>query len=73
MAGAADAWRDAAAEGGPRQEPDLEPPPVPTTPPAPTDALFIEDDEAPVIEAADTDLRRVARQAALDPDDGIPL
>ncbi|MFN7106842.1 MAG: conjugal transfer protein TraG [Brevundimonas sp.] len=70
---AAEAWRDGAAEGGPRQEPVLDLPEALEPSPAPDDAPTVEEDEAPSTDPTDIALRRAARQAALDPDDGIPL
>ncbi|HBI20153.1 MAG TPA: hypothetical protein DDY79_12765 [Brevundimonas sp.] len=67
------AWADSAAEGGPRQEPALEPPAFIDSPLVPTEAPTIDDDEAPAVDPTDATLRRAARQVALDPDDGIPL
>jgi type IV secretion system protein VirD4 len=69
----AQAWRDGAAEGGPRQEPALDAPETVEPPPAPYHAPSVEEDDAPSSDPTDVNLRRAARQAALDPDDGIPL
>jgi type IV secretion system protein VirD4 len=67
------AWADSAAEGGPRQEPALEPPAFIDSPLAPTEAPAVDDEAAPAVDPTDATLRRAARQVALDPDDGIPL
>jgi len=65
------AWADGAAEGGPRQEPELDL--VEPTDPQPSPPEIGEGDEDPTQTPDLLDPRRIARQAALDPDDGIPL
>ena len=67
-------WSDASDEGGPRQEPELAAPeraPVDRVPETERDAW--DEDPADPPEPAGPYPRRVARQAALDPYDGIPL
>lgn len=65
-------------DGGLRREPDLEAPDhmVETPGDDSLDWLAVEDDEDPTAElhsAQDVQARRLARQAALDPDDGVDL
>lgn len=67
-------WTDASDEGGPRQEPELAPPDrAPVVRALETERDDWDEDPADPPEPAGPDPRRVARQAALDPDDGIPL
>ncbi len=67
------AWRDASAEGGPRQEPELAAMEDPVERTADLAFEGVDEDPADPPAPLGPDPRRVARQAALDPDDGIPL
>ena len=64
-------------EGGLRLEPELAAPDIAPEPPAPDALDWLEtDDEDPTVvlrSSLDARARRIARQAALDPDDGIEL
>ncbi|MCV0413802.1 MAG: conjugal transfer protein TraG [Brevundimonas sp.] len=66
-------WRDASAEGGPRQEPALAVIEDPVERIAELEFDGVDEDPADPPAPPGPDPRRVARQAALDPDDGIPL
>ena len=65
-----------ADEGGPRRQPELAQTVIyPEEPePAFSDLALLDDDDLPVLpRQLDPAMQRVARQAALDPDDGIQL